>query len=46
MINTKWKIVTKTADFFCSFESVALDHHIVTAHFKLSIISSIKGDGR
>ena len=39
MINKKWKNSSKNRRDFCSFESVALYHRIVTAHFKLSLRS-------
>ena len=40
MINKKWKNSSKNFRAFCSFESVASDHRIVTAYFKLSLRSN------
>ena len=40
MVNKKWKNSSKNCRAFFFFESIASDHRIVTAHFKLSLRSN------
>ena len=42
MINRKWKNSSKNCRAYGSFESIASDHRIVSAHLKLSLISNKK----
>ena len=42
MINRKWKNRSKNSRAYGSFESIASDHRIVSAHLKLSLRSNKK----